>query len=282
MISNSNYAYRRTMNGLMLGASVLCAALCIAILLYIVVYIAIKGGAYLSVEFLTNTPRPLGEPGGGILNSIVGTAMMVGLATVIALPVGLGAGIFVAEYAGPRLGSIVRFLADVMAGIPSIVIGIFVYLLIVLRTGQFSGYAGAIALAVIMLPIIARSSEEMLKLVPTSQREAALALGIPQWRAIVSVVIPAAMRGLLTGSLLAIARAAGETAPLLFTSLGNRFLSFDMTREMDALPLRVFRYAIGPYEEWHQQAWAAALVLILFVLSFNILARFIAGRQRGV
>ncbi len=206
---------------------------------------------------------------------------MVGIATVIAIPIGLGIGIFVSEYASPRLGSVVRFVADVLSGVPSIVVGLFVYLVLVVRMGHFSGWAGGIALACIMLPIVARSSEEMLKLVPNSQREAALALGVPQWRSIISVVLPAAQRGLLTGSLLAIARGAGETAPLLFAALGSQFLSFDPGKPMDALPLRVYRYAIGPYDEWHQQAWAASLVLVTIVLMFSILAHLIIGREES-
>jgi len=177
------------------------------------------------------------------------------------------------------MGSIVRFVADVLTGVPSIVVGLFVYTLIVLRMGHFSGLAGAVALAVIMLPIVARSCEEMLKLVPHSQREAALALGIPQWRSILSVVLPAARRGLITGALLAIARAAGETAPLMFTTLGNRFFTTDPTGTMDALPLLIYRYAIGPYDDWHRQAWAASLVLVFMVLVLSIIARAAVGKQ---
>jgi phosphate transport system permease protein len=274
----TGYARRRAVNNVMVGLAILCAAICIGILLFILAYIFVQGIAYISVDFLTKTPKPLGETGGGIVNSITGTLVMVGIATLIAIPMGLGAGIFVSEYAPPRVGDTVRFVADVMAGIPSIVVGLFVYLVLVLKTGHFSGYAGGVALSIIMLPIVARSSEEMLKLVPNSQREAALALGIPRWRSIVSVVLPAARRGLLTGMLLAIARATGETAPLLFTSLGSRFQTVDLSKEMDALPLRIYRYAIGPYDEWHHQAWAASLILVLMVLSFSILARVVVSQ----
>jgi phosphate transport system permease protein len=275
--SVSGVAYRKLKNQIMLGLCIGGAAICIGLLFFILTYIVIKGIGGLSLEFFTDTPRPLGEAGGGVANAIVGTLIMVGIASAIAIPVGLGAGIFISEYASPRLGGTIRFVADVMTGIPSIVIGLFVYLVVVLAMGHFSGWAGGIALSIIMLPIMARSSEEMLKLVPTSQREAALALGIPRWRAIMSVVVPAATRGLVTGSLLAIARAAGETAPLIMTSLGSRFLTFNPNDEMDSLPLRIYRNAIGPYDAGHEQAWAAALVLVLMVFFFSILARLIAG-----
>jgi phosphate transport system permease protein len=252
-----------------------------AVLLFILGYLFVQGVSHLNLDLLTQTPRPLGEAGGGVANSIVGTAVMVGIATALAVPVGIGAGVFVSEYASPRVGDLIRFTADVMTGIPSIVVGLFVYLVLVLRAGSFSGWAGGVALAVIMLPILARTSEEMLKLVPASHREAALALGVPQWRSIVSVVLPGARRGLLTGVLLAVARAAGETAPLLFTSLGGRFLTTNPGDQMDALPLRVYRYATGPYTEWHAQAWASALVLVAMVLAFSVIARFVLGRERA-
>lgn len=274
---NKSAIYRNSINRLMLGACMLSAALAVGILFYLMVYVFLKGVGHLNLDFFSNTPKPLGQAGGGIKNSIVGTLIIVGIASLFAIPVGLGMGIFVSEYASPRLGSVVRFVADVLTGVPSIVVGLFIYSLIVLRMGHFSGIAGAIALAVIMLPIMARSSEEMLKLVPHSQREAALALGIPQWRSILSVLLPAARRGLITGSLLAVARAAGETAPLMFTSLGNRFLTTNPSHEMDAMPLLIYRYAIGPYDDWHQQAWAAAFVLMILVLILSIFARVIAA-----
>jgi len=274
---NKSAIYRTTVNRAALGACMLCAALAVGILFYMLVYVFLKGAGHLNLDFFTNTPKPLGQAGGGIKNSIVGTGIIVGIASLVAIPVGLGMGIFVSEYASPRLGGLIRFIADVLTGVPSIVVGLFIYSLIVLRMGHFSGIAGAMALAVIMLPIIARSSEEMLKLVPHSQREAALALGIPQWRSILSVILPAARRGLITGCLLAVARAMGETAPLMFTSLGNRFLTTDPSKEMDAMPLLIYRYAIGPYDDWHQQAWAAAFVLMLFVLVLSIFARFVAA-----
>ncbi|MPZ49750.1 MAG: phosphate ABC transporter permease PstA [Dehalococcoidia bacterium] len=276
-----SYEFRRGQSSLFLVLCALCAALCIAVLLYMVGYVFVQGASYINFDFFVQTPRPLGESGGGAANSLVGTLVMVGIASLIGIPVGLGCGILVSEYAGPRLGGAVRFLADVLSGVPSIVVGIFVFELIVVRQGHFSALAGAVALAVIMLPIVARASEEMLKLVPVSQREAALALGIPRWRTVASVVLPAAMSGLVTGALLAIARASGETAPLLFTALGNRFMTTDINQPMDSLPLHIYRYAIGPYDQWHQEAWASAFFLIMIVLVVNVCARLLATRLRG-
>ena len=272
---------RSITNGVMLGIALLCAAICIAILFSIVAYVFVHALSYLKPSFFINAPKPVGEQGGGVAPAIIGTGIMVGMASVIGIPLGMGIGIFLSEYASPRLGGVVRFTADVMTGIPSIVAGLFIYLIIVVRMGSFSAVAGALALAFIMLPIVARSSEEMLKLVPNSQREAAFALGIPRWRSIMSVVLPGAARGLITGSLLAIARAAGETAPLLFTALANRFVSTDIKQPMDSLPVRIYQYAISPYNDQHDQAWTAAFILILLVLIFSIAARLVVGRQRG-
>ena len=280
--SMSSASRRRSItNAVMLGVAALCAALCIAILFSIVAYVFIHALPYLKFGFFLHSPAPVGETSGGVAPAIVGTGIMVAIASVIGIPLGMGMGIFLSEYASPRWADVVRFTADVMTGIPSVVVGLFIYLVVVLRTGSFSAVAGALALAFIMLPIVARSSEEMLKLVPTSQREAAFALGIPRWRAIVSVVLPGAARGLITGSLLAIARAAGEKAPLLFTSLANRFVSTDVSQPMDSLPVRIYQYAISPYNDQHAQAWTAALILILLVLLFSIVARFVVGRQGG-
>jgi len=274
-------AYRNTVNKLMLGLCTACAVAACAVLFYLLLYVFFQGVGHLNLDFFTHTPKPLGEPGGGVKNSIAGTLIIVSMASIAAIPIGLLIGIFVSEYANPRVGSIVRFIADVLTGVPSIVFGLFIYALIVLRAGHFSGFAGAAALAVIMVPIVARASEEMLKLVPGSQREAALALGIPQWRGILQVVLPSARRGLITASLLAIARASGETAPLMFTTLGNRFYSTDPSKEMDALPLMIFRYAIGPYDDWHAQAWAGALVLLALVLLMSLIARFVTRSRFG-
>jgi phosphate transport system permease protein len=272
---------RRVTNAAFLGFSAVSAFVAAGALLLILGYIVVKGIAYINLDFFTQLPQPLGEPGGGVANSIVGSGIVVGIAALFALPVGIGAGVFVSEYAGRRLGDAVRFTADVLTGVPSIVVGVFIYGLIVLKMGHFSGLAAGIALAVIMLPIMARSAEEMLRLVPQSQREAALALGITRWRTVLSVVIPAAQRGLVTASLLAIARAAGESAPLIFTALGNRFMTYNPSSgPVDALPLRIWRYGIGPYDEWHQQAWAASFVLVLMVFSLSLLARLALLRRR--
>jgi phosphate transport system permease protein len=275
------YAFRRSQSTIFLALCGAAAVLCVAVLFYMVAYVFVQGASYINPDFFLRAPRPLGESGGGAVNSLVGSAIMVGVATLIGVPVGLACGVLVSEYAGRRLGGAVRFLADVLSGIPSIVVGIFVFELLVVRQGHFSGFAGAVALAIIMLPIVARASEEMLKLVPISHREAALALGIPRWRSTTSVVIPAAMSGLVTAALLAVARAAGETAPLLFTALGNRYTTTDLDEPMDSLPLHIYRYAIGPYDEWHQEAWASAFFLIMIVLLINVLARLLSGRQRG-
>jgi len=264
----------------MLGLCAVFTFAAVGVLVLILGFVLAKGISSLNPEFLTHMPAPLGEPGGGVANSIAGSVLTVGLAALIGIPTGIGAGVFLSEYAGHRLGDIIRFTADVLTGVPSIVIGIFVYGLVVLKMGNFSALAAGIALAVIMLPIVARSSEEMLRLVPHSQREAALALGISRWRTILSVVIPLAQRGLVTGALLAVARAAGETAPLIFTALGNRFWSLSVTGgPIDALPLRIWRYGIGPYDEWHQQAWAASFVLVLTVFVISLTARLLLRRR---
>ena len=279
-MSIATYQRRRATNALMLGLCAVFAFLAVGVLVLILGFVLAKGIGSLNIDLFTEMPVPEGEPGGGIANSMVGSLMIIGIAAVIGIPVGIGAGIFLSEYAGHRLGDVVRFTADVLTGVPSIVIGIFVYGLVVLRMGNFSALAAGIALAIIMLPIMARSSEEMLRLVPHSQREAALALGISRWRTILSVVIPAAQRGLLTGALLAVARAAGETAPLIFTALGNRFLSLSVTGgPIDALPLRIYRYATGPYSEQHEQAWAASCVLILTVFVISLAARLLLRRR---
>jgi phosphate transport system permease protein len=280
MIAATAYRRRKIANALALGLSAAFAFAVAAVLLFILGYIVANGLHAINWDFFTKTPKPVGETGGGVENSIVGSIITVGLASLIGIPIGIGAGIFVSEYASPTIGGIVRFTADVLTGVPSIVVGVFIYVVIVLRMGHYSALAGGIALAVIMLPIVARASEEMLKLVPQSQREAALALGITRWRTILSVVMPAARRGLLTGSLLAVARASGESAPLLFTILGNQFSTHSITgKPIDALPLRIYRYAISPYPDQHQQAWAAAFVLVLFVFIINLLARLLLARQ---
>jgi phosphate transport system permease protein len=279
-MSTSTYQRRRATNALMLSLCSVFAFAAVGVLVLILGFVLAKGISSLNLDFFIHMPTPIGEPGGGVANSIAGSCLTVGLAALIGIPTGIGAGVFLSEYAGHRLGDLVRFTADVLTGVPSIVIGIFVYGLVVLKMGSFSALAAAIALAIIMLPIVARSSEEMLRLVPHSQREAALALGISRWRTILSVVIPVAQRGLVTGALLAVARAAGETAPLIFTALGNRFWSLSVTGgPIDALPLRIWRYGIGPYDEWHQQAWAASFALVFTVFVISLAARLLLRKR---
>jgi phosphate transport system permease protein len=264
----------------MLGLCTTAAVLAIGVLALILGFVLVNGISYINFDFFTQLPKPPGESGGGVSNAIAGSLLTVGLAAAMGIPFGIGAGVFVAEIAGPRLAGIVRFTADVLTGVPSIVVGIVVYSWVVLKMGHFSALAAGVALAIIMLPIMARASEEMLKLVPQSQREAALALGVTRWRTILSIVIPAARRGLITGGLLAVARAAGETAPLLFTALGNQFWSLSLAgKPVDALPLRIYQYGTGPYNQQHQQAWAAAFVLVTVVFCISLLSRVLLSRR---
>jgi len=248
---------------------------------FILGYTLVKGISYINVGFLTNAAAPVGQPGGGMRNEIIGTLILVGLGTVISVPIGLSCGIFVAEYASPRVATVVRFAADMLAGVPSIVVGVFAYALLVRPLHSFSALSAGVALAIIMVPVVARSAEEALKLVPASQREAALALGITRWRSVVSVVVPGAMTGIITGIVLGVARIAGETAPLLFTALGNNFGFGGLLKPIAALPLQIFNYAMSPYPDWQRQAWAGAFVLIVLVLGLSIAARWLSGRRRG-
>ncbi len=225
------------------------------------------GGAGLSLAFLTHLPTPVGEPGGGMANAIVGTALLAGIATLISVPVGIGTGVFLAEYGDGPLGSMIRTTADVLNGVPSIVVGVAAYGLVVVPMGGFSVLAGSVALSLLMLPTIARSTEEVVRLVPRSYREAALALGAPRWRVIHDVVIPAASGGMITAVLLAVARASGETAPLLFTALGSRFWSTSLVRPIASLPVYIFDYARAPYDDWNRQAWTVLLLMLVTVVS---------------
>lgn len=260
----------------LMGAAVLVAVLP---LLLILISLMLKGANSLSVAFFTHTPVPAGETGGGVLHAIVGTLIIVGIASLIGVPLGIGAGLYCAEYPGSRLTWVTRFVSDVMNGTPSIVVGVFAWTFIVASQKHFSGLAGSIALAILMVPMVTRTTEELIKLVPGSLREAALALGYSRWRTSLTIVLRTALPGIVTGALLSVARAAGETAPLLFTALGSQYLSFNPDQPMAALPLVVFTYASGPYEEWHQFAWATALVLILVVFVLSLAAR-LATRQR--
>jgi phosphate transport system permease protein len=252
------------------GAAVLVALVPLGSLLWLVVS---RGASGLSWAFFTHLPTPVGEPGGGIGNALVGTLYLVGLACVFGLPVGIGAGVFLAERGDGRLGHAIRFTTDVLSGVPSIVIGIVAYGLIVVPMRRFSALAGAFALALLMIPTLARATEELVRLVPGTLREASLALGVPQWKTSLRVVLRTALGGIVTAVLLSVARAAGETAPLLFTALNNQYWNLRADQPTSSLTVQIFNYAISPYEDWHQKAWTAALVLLLLVGSLNLLAR---------
>jgi phosphate transport system permease protein len=270
---------RRLFSNLMVVLMIGAVVVALLPLFFILLNLIIKGAGSLSLDFFTKTPAPAGETGGGVAHALVGTLLIVGMASLIGLPIGIGAGIYCAEYPGSRLTWITRFVADVMNGTPSIVVGVFAWAWIVAQQKHFSALAGSVALALLMIPMVLRTTEEMIKLVPNSLREAALALGYPRWRTSLSVVVRATLPGILTGGLLAVARIAGETAPLLFTALGSQYLSFNLNQPMAALPLTVFTYATGPYEEWHRYAWAAALVLIMVVFLLSLGARLAVRRR---
>jgi phosphate transport system permease protein len=241
-------------------------------------YLVQRGIGSINWAFLTQTPKPVGVPGGGMANAILGTGVILAIASAIGVPLGIGAGIFLSEYGRNRFGDAIRFTADVLNGVPSIVIGIVAYSLVVLRQKHFSALAGGVALGIMMIPTITRATEEMLLLVPRSVREAALGLGVSRWRTTVSITLRTAAAGIITGIMLAFARVAGETAPLLFTAFGNPFWSANIDRPIAALPLQIFVYAISPYDEWHRQAWAGALVLIVLIVGTIALVRLIASR----
>ena len=271
--------WRRWKSRIMVSLLVAAVVVAVAPLILILGTLVIKGAGSINFAFFTRLPAPAGESGGGVVHAIAGTLMMVGTAGLIGLPIGIGAGVFCSEFSQSKLATTARFVADVLNGTPSIVVGVFAWTLIVARQKHFSGFAGSAALAVIMIPMVLRTTEEMIKLVPHSLREAALALGYPRWRTSLSVVVRTCLPGIVTGSLLAIARVAGETAPLLFTALGSQFMSTNLNQPIAALPLTVYTYANGPYDDWHRIAWATALVLILVVLTLSLLAR-LATRQR--
>jgi phosphate transport system permease protein len=258
------------------GLSVLAALVPLALVLF---YVATQGITSLNRAFFLNLPAPVGESGGGMANSIVGSLIVIALGAVVAIPIGILSGVYASEYRGTRLASSVRFAADTLNGVPSIVIGVFVYSIAVLPFRQFSAVAGGIALGIMMIPLIMRTTEELLLLVPSTLREGALALGATRARAVFTVVVPAALPGIVTGILLALARIAGETAPLLFTSLNNRYFSTQLTEPISTLTVQVFLYAQSPYEDWHRQAWAGALVLVSLVLMCSLLARFATARM---
>jgi phosphate transport system permease protein len=269
------YWHRRIKDIAIRGACIAAVAVAIIPLALVLTYVTLQGAAGINWAFFTQLPKPVGETGGGMANAIVGTLEIVGLASAIGIPIGILAGIYLSEFGDTRLGKTVRFAADVLSGVPSITIGLFVYGIIVLRTRQFSAWAGAVALAVIMLPTVTRTSEELLRLVPDALREAALGLGVSRWRATLKVVLRSAAPGIATGVMLAVARVAGETAPLLFTAFGNRFWATSINQPTASLPVQIYTYAVSPYDEWHRQAWTAALVLVVLVLFLNILARWV-------
>jgi phosphate transport system permease protein len=273
------YARRKLIDLLARGACVVATLVAVVPLFSVLAYVGSKGIAGLSFSLFTQLPKPVGEAGGGIGNALEGTLMLVGLACGVGIPIGVLAGVYLSEFGSSRFGRSVRFCADVMSGVPSIAVGVFVYTLVVLSMRRFSALAGGIALGILMLPTITRTTEELLKLVPDSLREAGLALGIPKWRVILSVVLRTGAPGIATGIMLAVARAAGETAPLLFTAFNNRFWANGLDKPIASLPVQIFTYAVSPYEEWHQQAWAAALVLITTVLVLNVGARMLTASR---
>jgi phosphate transport system permease protein len=271
----NRHTFRKGVNVLMQVVTLLCAFLVIVPLFLIFYHILKQGIGSLNLAFFTHLPAPVGETGGGMANAIVGTFILLGLAVLFGIPFGVFGGVYLAEYAPPRVAWWIRFVADILNGVPSIIWGMTVSALVVLRMKTFSAWAGGIVLAMIMIPLVLRTTEEVLALVPSGYREAALALGISRWRTIFSIVIRTALKGIITGLLLALARVAGETAPLLFTAFGNAFWTHHLSEPIAALPLQIFAYGISPYDDWHRQAWAGALVLLLLVVSINIAVRIL-------
>jgi phosphate transport system permease protein len=275
------HTWRKTKNYAMMSLCALSVLLAVVPLFMIFFYTLSRGLGSVNFDFFTQMPKPVGESGGGMANALVGSGILVGLGCLFGLPVGIMAGMYLAEFGKNRFGMVVRFLTDVMSGIPSIVIGVVAYILVVLPMGHFSAFAGGVALALLMIPTVTRTTEEMIKLVPDAYREAALALGVQRWKASVRVILPAAMKGITTGLLLAIARAAGETAPLLFTALGNRFWSTSIGQPIASLTVIIYDYAKAPFDDWNRQAWAAAFVLIAIIFVVNLAFRyFTRGRYR--
>jgi phosphate transport system permease protein len=275
---NYRYAWRKLVNAVMLSLTGVCALTAVSVLVFILGYLVYQGGRDLNWDFLTKLPKPVGETGGGMANAIVGSAKLLFLAAITGVPVGFMGGIYLAEFGGKTFSFVVRYTADLLNGVPSVVMGIFAYTIVVLPMHNFSALAGGLALGVMLIPIVLRSTEEFLHAVPLSLREGALALGASKWKAVLTVVIPPAFRGIATGILLSLARVAGETAPLLFTSFGNRFWSRGWNEPTASLPVMIYTYAISPYDDWHRQAWAAGLVLLGLVLLVNIGAKVILSR----
>src|SRR5499426_3286917 len=270
---------RKITNIVMFTITGLCMLVAVSVLFFILGYLLWQGGQALNWNFFTKLPVPVGETGGGFANAIVGSAKLLLLAALIGIPIGFFGGVYLAEFGGTTASFVVRYTTDLLNGVPSIVIGIFAYAIVVVPMGHYSTFAGGIALGVMMIPVTVRSTEEFLRAVPNTLREGALALGATKWRAVATVVVPAALPGITTGILLAVARVAGETAPLLFTAFGNRFWSPGWNQPTASLPDTIYKYAIAPYEDWNSQAWAAGLVLLSLVLATNVAARFILRRQ---
>lgn len=281
-MSDVRLSWRKFVSNFMLGMTGVCAFVSVLVLFLILGYLVFNGGTSINWDFFTKLPKPVGEAGGGMANAIVGSGKILLLASLLGVPIGFLGGIYLAEFSGKGMASVVRYAADLLNGVPSIVIGIFAYSLVVLPFKHFSTYAGAFALGMMMIPITLRSTEEFLKSVPRMLREGAMALGASKWKTIATVIVPAAYRGIMTAILLALARVAGETAPLLFTAFGNRFESHGWSQPTATLPVMIYTYAVSPYDDWHRQAWAAGLVLLGLVLIINILARTILSRGIAV
>jgi phosphate transport system permease protein len=279
---NGRLRWRKLVSGFMLTMTGVCAIIAVSVLFFILGYLVYHGGTSINWNFFTKLPAPVGEAGGGMANAIVGSAKLLLLASLIGVPIGFFGGIYLAEFSGTKVAFVVRYAADLLNGVPSIVIGIFAYALVVLPFKHFSTLAGAFALGLMMVPITLRNTEEFLLGVPRALREGSMALGASKWSTIIRVVVPAAYRGIMTAILLALARVAGETAPLLFTAFGNRYWSPGLSQPTAALPLVVYSYALSPYEDWHRQAWAAGLVLLGLILTVNIVARVILSRGVAV
>jgi phosphate transport system permease protein len=282
MPNSKRYYWRKSKNIVMTVLCLLSVLIAVIPLFLIFSYALSQGIGALNLDFFTKMPKPVGESGGGMANALVGTAILIGLGSLFGLPISIFTGIYLAEYGENPFAKTVRFLTDVLSGIPSIVVGVVAYIMVVLPMKQFSAFAGGVALGILMIPTATRTTEEMIRLVPHSFREAALALGIPRWRVTLRIVLPTALKGITTGILLAIARAAGETAPLLFTALGNRFWSTDIGHPIASLTVFIYDYAKAPFEDWNRQAWAAAFVLIFFIFIINLIFRFVTrGRYAG-
>jgi len=275
MRSGDHHSWRKIKSALASAAAFIAALLVVAPLALVFFYLLKSGATSVNWAFFTHLPAPVGEQGGGMVNAIAGSGELLALASVIGIPIGVLGGVYLAEYGSARANGLLRFVADVLNGVPSITWGVVVYGLVVLRFKSFSAYAGGLALGLMMIPLIMRTTEEVLLLVPNGYREAALALGVSRWKTIFHIVMKTASKGIITGILLALARVAGETAPLLFTAFGNRFWNHDLSEPIAALPLQIFTYAISPYDDWHRQAWAGALVLVVGIFFINVMVRFL-------